>query len=540
MRLPEMKYTDRIRKSKQIKFGGLNHTAGAKDGELFAMRNLTSDHAPVMATRARRLKYGKLQEPGGLFSWEKLCWVDGTAFYFGGAEKAQVTAGQKTFASIGSWIVILPDKCCYNVDTGELRSIESKWAGNKLEFSDGTLNGIETKANTIVNADGGDWAEWFNAGDTVSISGCTGNPANNKHITIREVDGDQLRFYENSFTLGDTDDYTEEGALRIERCMPDIKHICENENRLWGCSDNRIFACKLGDPFNWETRDGLDTDGWDVDTGSAGVFTGCISYGGYPIFFKEDHIYKVYGSIPSNFEMMGAATLGLAKGCSRSLAVAGETLFYMSVNGVMAYTGGVPQPMGEAFGLQRFKNAAAGSDGLKYYISMENAEGGWELYVYDTQRGLWHREDELQVSHFVRHDGNLYMLDAPGNIWIGGNPQGQPEGTEPEEILEWMAEFSDFTEEDPNKKGITKLQLRLELEAGASVQVWMQFDGDGQWQKVGSALSENVKRSYYLPIIPRRADHYRLKLTGSGGCRLYSLVREYYIGSENRSTTGRN
>ncbi len=535
MKLPEMKYADRIRKIKQIKFGGLNHTTGAKDGELFVMRNLSSDHAPVLATRAPRLKCGQLQESGGLFSWEKLCWVDGTAFYYDGAEKGQVTAGRKSFASIGSWIVILPDKCCFNVDTGEFRSIEAKWAGNRLEFRDGTLKGIETKANTIVNPNGGDWDEWFNAGDTVTISGCSGFPANNRSITIREVSGDQLHFYENSFAMGeDQSSYTEEGELRIERCMPDIKYICENENRLWGCSENRIFASKLGDPFNWGTRDGVDTDGWDVDTGSAGPFTGCVSYGGYPVFFKEDHIYKVYGSVPSNFEVMGNATLGLEKGSGRSLAVAGETLFYMSVNGVMAYTGGIPQPIGEVFGLQRFQNAVAGSDGLKYYISMESADG-WSLYVYDTQRGLWHREDELRVTHFVRHDGNLYMLDADGNIWIGGNPQNPPEGAEPEGQLQWMAEFSDFTEEEPNKKGITKLQLRLELEEGASAQVWMQFDGDGQWQEVGSVMAEQGKRSYYLPIVPRRADFYRLKLTGTGGCRVYSLVRESYIGSENRS-----
>lgn len=59
---------------------------------------------------------------------------------------------------------------------------------------------------------------------------------------------------------------------------------------------------------------------------------------------------------------MGSATLGLAAGCNKSLAVAGEVLFYLSRSGVMAYTGGIPQPMGAAFGTKRFKNAVAGSD----------------------------------------------------------------------------------------------------------------------------------------------------------------------------------
>ena len=53
-------------------------------------------------------------------------------------------------------------------------------------------------------------------------------------------------------------------------------------------------------------------------------------------------------------------------------------------------------------------------------------------------------------------------------------------------------------------------------------------------------MQEGEKRSYYLPIIPRRGDHYRMKIVGKGGCRIYSLVREYYSGSELKSVQGRN
>lgn len=47
MKLPDMKYADRIGKSKQLKFAGLNHTMSAEDGELYDMVNLSSDHAPL-------------------------------------------------------------------------------------------------------------------------------------------------------------------------------------------------------------------------------------------------------------------------------------------------------------------------------------------------------------------------------------------------------------------------------------------------------------------------------------------------------------
>ena len=76
MKLPSMKFSDGIYKKKQIKFGGLNHSTGAGDGELWDMRNLTSDHSPVLAVRAPRYLYKMLGTPGGIFSWDGLCWVE--------------------------------------------------------------------------------------------------------------------------------------------------------------------------------------------------------------------------------------------------------------------------------------------------------------------------------------------------------------------------------------------------------------------------------------------------------------------------------
>lgn len=542
MKLPSMRYADRIGKSQQIKFGGLNHTAGAQDGELWDMKNLTSDHYPLLATRPPRWHY-KHRASGGIFAWDKLCWVDGKKFYYDGVACGQVSSGEKVFGCLAPYIVILPDKMYYNVDTGEFGAIEATWTGKKLIFEDGTIGGVAATANTIRCA-GVDWASLFRPGDAVTIEGCTAYTSNNRTSIIREINGDKLIFSENCFTLaesGDTVETAQSGkVLSISRTMPDLKYICENENRLWGCTDTEIYACKLGDVFNWNVYDGLDTDSYTVDTGSAGVLTGCISYGGFPLFFKENHIYKVYGSYPSNFEVLGSATLGLATGSHRSLAIAGEILFYLSNSGVCAYTGGVPQPIGTAFGQERFHNAVGGSDGLKYYVSMDAGDDDWRLYVYDTQQGRWHKEDETQVTHFAQLGGKLYYLDATGNIKITGTITTAPDDASEEESVEWMAEFGDFTDEDPNRKGLSKLQLRLEMEGGAWVHVLLQFDSDGTWQEVAKIEAEDRKRSYYLPIIPRRTDHYRLKMEGMGGCKVHSLVRESYSGSELRAKRGRN
>ena len=336
MKLPRIAYSDGIEKAVQTKFNGLDHNRGAKDGELWDMRNLTSDRYPLLASRPPRKLHCHLTEPGGIFSWDGLCWVDGDGFWYKGERKGTVTRGEKTFAALGAYVVIFPDKAWFHVDTGEFGQLESTWSGGSLTFTNGKLFEEEAEANTIQCA-GVRWEDYFRAGDAVTIEGCTKHPENNKTPVIREIDGDKMYFYEYIFTLDEgvpsekeetpkPVPYTETGALTIKRTVPDLKYLCENENRLWGCDDRTIYATKLGDPFNWNVYEGLDTDSYAVDTGSSGRFTACVSYLGYPIFFKEEHIYKVYGSLPSNFEIMGSATLGVAEGSSRSLAVAGETL----------------------------------------------------------------------------------------------------------------------------------------------------------------------------------------------------------------------
>ena len=97
--------------------------------------------------------------------------------------------------------------------------------------------------------------------------------------------------------------YSEPGAVTLKRQVPDMDYLCVNENRLWGCKGKTIFASKLGDPFNFYVFDGLPTDSWSVDDLSEGDFTGCATYLGFPIFFKERSIAKVYGTHPSNYQL---------------------------------------------------------------------------------------------------------------------------------------------------------------------------------------------------------------------------------------------
>ena len=118
--------------------------------------------------------------------------------------------------------------------------------------------------------------------------------------------------------------------LTIERKVPDMAFITECNNRLWGCSKDghEIYCCKLGDPKNWNCFMGLSTDSYAASCGTDGQWTGAITHLGYPLFFKENCMHKVYGSYPANYQIQTTACRGVQKGCERSLAIVNEVLYY--------------------------------------------------------------------------------------------------------------------------------------------------------------------------------------------------------------------
>lgn len=190
-----------------------------------------------------------------------------------------------------------------------------------------------------------------------------------------------------------------------------------------------------------------------------------------------------------------------------------------------AYTGGTPELISENFGTKRFFNAVAGTDGERYYISMQDENEHWGLYVYDTLRGIWLQEDETHAADFAQLDGVLYYLDAAtGNVIMAGQDYSE------EGRIYWSATLCPFNETIHGRKGYSRLYLRAELEAGSWLKVEISTDGMPYRQVY---LTHNARaRTLQIPILPTRCDDFKIRLSGKGTCLIKSLVREFTIGSE--------
>ena len=240
-------------------------------------------------------------------------------------------------------------------------------------------------------------------------------------------------------------------------------------------------------------------------------------------------MHKVYGTYPSNYQIQDTPCRGVQSGCSRSLAVVNEILYYKARSGVCAYDGSLPVEVSAALGDVPYSQAVAGSLGHKYYISMLDGSGIPHMFVYDTQRGLWHKEDNARAYEFCSFEDCLYYLDAGPDaasrriMTINSHGGG-------DEKVSWMAETGVIGTDSPYRNYIKRIDVRMSLEFDSFVSFYIQYDSCGDWEHVYTANYRPLS-SFSVPIRPHRCDHLRIRIVGSGEAKIYSIVKHIGKGS---------
>ena len=334
------------------------------------------------------------------------------------------------------------------------------------------------------------------------------------------------------------------GEMTVERVMPPIDgdKLIEVNNRLWACSSqaNEIYCCKQGDCTNWQAYgDGISTDSFAATVGCEGDFTGIARQNDSVIFFKENWIIKVYGTKPSNFQTAMFNVPGVEKGSGKSIVWINGVLFYLSPKGVCRYSpGGQPVVISEtAFGETKYKNGVAGRHGEKYVLSAENESGEHELLVFDTASGLWHKEDNTVMIDTVSYNGKLYCVDGATKHLMclekDNNLIEELDGFEEEGQFDWSCETGDLYDSDFNAKYISKIRIHADIEENGSFKVLAKFKDGGAWLTLRE-LEKSRRKPRTVDVAVRRSDFLRLRLEGTGQCRISGILIEYARGSEIR------
>ena len=572
-------------------FQGYNHKLKIDEGQFYDMKNLSSANYPILSPRGQRGVYASPTMPLGMVAKDTLCYVDGSKFVMDQySVDMGLNSEEKTLVSMGAYVIILPDKKYINTaDITDFGNIEATvtTAGN-VSFTLCRLDGTDYSAAYVQASEPSSpdnmtlwidtsstphalkqWSEssgmWvtvattyirisatgigipFEKYDGITISGLEG-------VTLTDMDGNpiddggQLAALEGSAIVWDKgDDFivvvgildvtrTITNAITIKRSMPNMDYVVEANNRLWGCrygvADNgevvnEIYASKLGDFKNWNCFMGISTDSYAVSCGTDGQFTGAITHLGYPIFFKEGFLHKVYGNYPSNFQVQTTACRGVQRGCSRSLAIVNEILYYKARGAVCAYDGSLPTEISAALGDVQYFEAVGGAHGNKYYLSMKDSSNLWHLFVYDTAKGMWHHEDNTHADCFCSCREEMYFIDHAGKkirtVFGGGTKDTKP--------VEWMAETGVIGVDSPDKKYLSRLTVRMWLDIGTQVYFFVQYDSGGEWEHLFT-MTGNSLRSFAVPIRPKRCDHLRIRIVGEGDARIYSIAKVIEEGSD--------
>lgn len=567
-------------------FKGYNHNLRIGTGEFHDMKNLTSSHYPLLSPRGKRGTYAvPANTCTGLIAKDTLCYVDGDKLIMDGYPVTDFTLSTeedmcpKQLISMGAYIIVMPDKKYINtMDTTDKGNIEAFFTTvSDVTFELSKADG-EGYANTIVSStepenpnnldiwldtsvtpnvlkqfseSSGMWVSIATTYIKISSPGIGAAFKQYDGVTISGITSPALQDLNNTMVLQACgDDYiivigildalitqtTEDGAITVKRQMPNLDYVIESGNRLWGCRYgtsvdgkvvNEIYASKLGDFKNWNCFMGLSTDSYTASCGTDGQFTGAITHLGYPLFFKETCMHKVYGDYPANFQIQAITCRGVERGSQNSLAIVNETLYYKGRNGICAYDGSLPAEVSYQFGDAAYSEAVAGAHGNKYYVSMKGTDGLWNLFVYDVAYGMWHKEDNTHADAFCSCRNEMYYIDHDsGKIrTVFGS------GTQDESPVEWMAETGVIGMEYPDRKYISRIVIRMSLVVGTVVKFYAEYDSSGEWEQVFT-MQGKVLRSFAIPIRPKRCDHFRLRITGEGEAKVYSITKTLETGSD--------
>lgn len=532
----------------------------------------------------------------GISGRDQLVFIRGTQVFYNFIEVEGITLSEdagmlpKQIVHMGAYTCIWPDKKYFNtIDLSDCGSMERSWslAGNLVGMSMCRLDGTDYDTTQITYSvtapsnptNGKLWMDqsgetdvlrqwsvgtqmWtevpsvfikiaatgigtgLSQYDAVHISGLEAPDGASQTVKdqVKKINDQDVIVYAAGDgyivvigTLSSTLNAMKSTTVHADRKVPDLDWICESNNRLWGCKYgmengkvvNELRACKLGDFKNWNCYMGLSTDSYRASIGTDGPFTGAITQKGYPVFFKEQCIHRVSGYAPSSFQISTTMCRGIQRGSGRSAAVVNEVVLYKSRQDVMMYDGSMPVSISGQLGKILYEKARAGVLGAKYYICMQARTGRWVQMCYDTEKGIWYKEDELHAQEYATVGDELFCIDEDHNtlVTIAGSM-----GTA-EEDFDWAAVFGMFGTDYRGKKYLSRFDIRMYMEEGGLARLWIQYDSSGEWEYKGEIKGRRLK-NFVIPVVPRRCDHLRVKLTGRGEMRIHSISRIMEVGSD--------
>ena len=291
----------------------------------------------------------------------------------------------------------------------------------------------------------------------------------------------------------------------VNDTMPPLNAAVQHFERLYGICGDTLYVSCAGQCTNFtEGEDNQPiTAGWRTVTSDSSGFTAITSFDGKVVVFTENSMMTVRGTeLP--FSLSYEGDFGCASG--EMLATSGGSLYFISRDGVMMYSGNsvknIGLPLGTGFDPSYAKLSA--TNGMVMLFS--GNEG--MIYYYDTESGQW--ISGMRAGEVCFAGTRMLVNSGSGySLYI---------------MFEEISDFS-FAVAFKNRGRIRLRQISLTTEVGHESFLCLVDRQGRELMRIDSPPGEILTRNCLLPR--SYSDHGEIFFYGSGDVRLYSMRVEY-------------
>lgn len=319
--------------------------------------------------------------------------------------------------------------------------------------------------------------------------------------------------------------------ITIKRQMADLSYICSLNNRVWGVHENTIRCSKQGDCSQWfdftaDSYGTLPSSCFSTEVDTRGNFTAIVPYGGAVVAFKENCLHKIYGTDPESYTLSTLECNGVKEGCANTVAVLKGVVYYMGIDGVYAYRGGMPTLVSKKLDLTGVEIICANTDGKNYYLVCKEGDISF-MYVYYPECQSWHKEQISENTGFMVSSGSKIYSACKENI-ISLTEEGSSEK------INWSFSL-EFDEEMYYTRSYGKLLVNYSLAKDGEFVIRSICDGNTHILHISPENNHRENAYSVIPLPQIGCKDFRLEFEGKGDFTLKNITREYVITPEENS-----
>lgn len=322
--------------------------------------------------------------------------------------------------------------------------------------------------------------------------------------------------------------------VSIPPAMPPIQYAAVHLSRLFGVSEDRVYASGFNDYSNWnlDTIDEYnESNAWcspaQSNTKADGNFTGITVFQNHVVCFKEDFMHEIYNN-KNPFRIQDIYPEGAIN--NKTVQDVDGNLIFASRDGVKVYTGGDPRNLSYSMDIGEIKDAVSGTDGRNYYLYYVDKDDSAKILVFDTLFGEWSERTVPDLSDGYPTDIIAFAHNSKGMFLLTDGALD-----EQRKIIKldsgkydhnWCFETDLMTNQTVDIKHLKKIQMFMDC-SNADVKVYALYDDEVFSPEKSHLLydGKGMNGRKTIRVKPRMSAHYGVKfhIEGTGYIRLYEL-----------------